>query len=251
MRTRRGAILALVLAALAGHAHPALAEERAGCGDRSPSLGSLVTTAPGNLKRLPSAQTAAWLAFGAAGSAAAHAADRNVSERLSNASQLHETFESGAIIGGTPFQLTSAFATYVFGRASGRPCVATIGAELFRAQLMAEALTVGLKHVVRRNRPEGSGYSFPSGHTTVSFASATVLQQHFGWKVGLPAYGVAAYVAASRVQMKRHYVSDVAFGAALGIAAGRTIAFGRKRQLRLEPALTPGGAGASVTWTGK
>ena len=75
------------------------------------------------------------------------------------------------------------------------------------------------KQATRRSRPEGTGYSFPSGHTTVTFASATVLQRHFGWKVGLPAYAVASYVAASRVEMKRHYLSDVAFGAALGIVA--------------------------------
>ena len=103
----------------------------------------------------------------------------------------------------------------------------------------------------RRNRPEGSGYSFPSGHTTVSFASATVLHQYFGWKIGAPAYAAAAYVAASRVQMKRHYLSDVAFGAALGIVSGRTVAFGARRQFKLEPTLTPGGAGALMRWTGQ
>jgi membrane-associated phospholipid phosphatase len=61
---------------------------------------------------------------------------------------------------------------------------------LIHAQLMAEGLTFMIKQATRRSRPEGSGYSFPSGHATVTFASATVLQRHFGWKVGLPAYAV-------------------------------------------------------------
>jgi membrane-associated phospholipid phosphatase len=82
----------------------------------------------------------------------------------------------------------------------------------------------------------------------VSFASATVLQQHFGWKVGVPAYALASYVALSRVQMKRHYLSDVAFGAALGVAAGRTITIGRSKQLQLQPMVTDGGGGVQFSW---
>ena len=56
----------------------------------------------------------------------------------------------------------------------------------------------------------------------VSFASAAVLQEHFGWKVGLAAYAGAAYVATSRLSERQHYLSDVVFGAAVGIAAGST-----------------------------
>jgi membrane-associated phospholipid phosphatase len=105
---------------------------------------------------------------------------------------------------------------------------------------------------VRRQRPEGSGFAFPSGHTTVSFASATVLQQHFGWKAGAPAYALASYIALSRVQMQRHYLSDVAFGAALGIAAGRTIVIGsERRRVRLEPLVVGGGGGVQFNWLGR
>ena len=108
-------------------------------------------------------------------------------------------------------------------------------------------LVAGRPAVPQLARPEGAGFSFPSGHATITFASATVLQQHFGWKVGVPAYAVASYVAASRVQMKRHYFSDVVFGAALGIAAGRTATLANGRLL-VAPIATPGGAGASFTW---
>jgi membrane-associated phospholipid phosphatase len=115
---------------------------------------------------------------------------------------------------------------------------------------MAEGLTIGIKEATRRSRPEGAGFSFPSGHTTAAFASATVLQQHFGWKVGIPAYAVAAYVGASRVEMRRHYLSDVAFGAALGIVAGRTVTIGHQRLL-ITPMATPEGAAAGFTWLGR
>src|SRR5581483_11928226 len=115
-------------------------------------------------------------------------------------------------------------------------------------ELMSEMLVFGIKQATRRSRPEGSGYSFPSGHTTVAFASATVLQQHFGWKAGVPAYAVASYVAASRVEMNKHHLSDVVFGAALGIAAGRTIPVGRGHGLTVTPIVTDnGGAGAGFS----
>jgi len=126
-----------------------------------------------------------------------------------------------------------------------------VGAALFRAQLIAQGLTLALKETSRRSRPEGGGFSFPSGHTAMSFASATVLQQEFGWKVGIPAYAVASYVAASRVQMKRHYLSDVTFGAALGIVAGRTVPIGHGRRLLVTPMATPSGAAAGFTFLGK
>jgi membrane-associated phospholipid phosphatase len=126
-------------------------------------------------------------------------------------------------------------------------CVARVGADLIQAQLLAEGLTFVFKEATRRSRPEGTGFSFPSGHTTVTFASATVLQRHFGWKVGLPAYAVASYVAMSRVEMKKHYLSDVAFGAALGIAAGRTVPIGHGQRLLISPMASPSGVGASFS----
>ena len=121
-----------------------------------------------------------------------------------------------------------------------------------RAQILAEVMTVGIKHAVRRERPDLSGtFSFPSGHTSVSFASATVLQRHYGWKFGLPAYSVAGYVALSRVQMRRHYLSDVAFGAMVGILAGRTVTVGHGRKLELAPVATPRGAAVSFRLIGR
>ncbi len=137
-------------------------------------------------------------------------------------------------------------ATYAIGRAAGWPRMTVVGADLFRAELLVQVLTMGMKESVRRRRPEGRGFAFPSGHTTVSFASATVLQQHLGWRMGAP-----AYVALSGVQMKRHYLSDVAFGAALGIAASRTVTLGHEKRMHLSPMAADGGAGVQFTWVGR
>ena len=142
-------------------------------------------------------------------------------------------------------------ATYSIGRITGNQKVAVIGADLMRAQFVSQAVTQTIKFSVGRTRPDGTSLSFPSGHTSSAFATAAVLQRNLGWKAGIPAYGVAAYVGASRIQMKRHYLSDVAFGAAIGIMAGRTVTIGRgSARFAVAPAAAPGGAGVNFTWVG-
>lgn len=217
-----------------------------------PSWRRLFTDTYSELKQLPSRDNLEWFALGLAMAAGAHTVDNDVLHKLSDTPSLRPAARPGAVLGSTPFQLAGAFTMFTVGRMTNHPRVAHVGGDLIRAQLLAEGLAVGIKQSVRRPRPEGSGFSFPSGHTTVSFASATVLQRHFGWKVGAPAYGVAGYIALSRVQMRRHYSSDVALGAALGIIAGRTITIGHaNKAVQLEPMATPGGAAVQFRWTGR
>jgi membrane-associated phospholipid phosphatase len=71
--------------------------------------------------------------------------------------------------------------------------------------------------------PPSNSLSFPSGHSASAFATAGVLQRHYGWEVGVPAAVVAAYVATARVHDNKHYLSDVIFGGTMGIAAERTV----------------------------
>ena len=80
-----------------------------------------------------------------------------------------------------------------------------------------------LKYAFKRNRPGGSEdrSSFPSGHTTTSFATATSLTYAYGWKAALIAYPMAAFVASSRLAKGTHWFSDVVAGAFLGYWVGR------------------------------
>jgi membrane-associated phospholipid phosphatase len=203
----------------------------------------------GDFKRLPSRGTAVWLTLGAGTAALSRPVDTRVSDLFAPTNG-GGVFSAGALIGGTPLQLGAAFATYAIGRATDSPRAWSVGADLVRAQLVAQTTTVAFKYAFGRVRPDGSARSFPSGHTAVSFASATVLDRYFGWKAGVPAFALASYVAASRVETRRHYLSDVAFGAALGIAAGRTVTVGvGSARFAVAPAAAPGGGGISLTWT--
>lgn len=205
-----------------------------------------------DFRHLPSKDTLTWLSIGAVAATVGHSVDRPVSRSLSTSPMLDGVFESGATVGGARLQLAGALTTYTIGRITNSPTVALVGGDLLRAQIIAQALTAGVKMSARRTRPDGTQYSFPSGHTSVTFASATVLQRDLGWKAGVPAYAVATYVAASRIQEKRHFLSDVAFGAAIGIIAGRTVTIGHgERQFALTPLAAPGGGGVSFTWLGQ
>jgi len=202
----------------------------------------------GDFKRLPSRETLTWLGIGAVAALAAHPADESTSRRLAQSPPLDYTFDAGEILGGASFQFLGSTATYLTGRATGRHRVAAVGADLLRAQILTQTVTAAIKHAAQRQRPDGTSYSFPSGHSSVSFASATVLQRHYGWKTGTLAYGVATYVAISRIQEERHFLSDVAFGAAVGIAAGRTVTVGvGESRLAISPTFTRGGGGVSLS----
>jgi membrane-associated phospholipid phosphatase len=181
-----------------------------------------------------------------------HQFDRRVTTTFSSSVGLGSVAGAGNAIGSMQVQLGTALATYALGKATHSAAATALGSDLFRAQVVAQTLTQGIKLAAGRTRPDGTQYSFPSGHTSSAFATATVIQRHFGWKAGIPAYGLASYVAASRVQTKRHYLSDVAFGAALGIVAGRTVTIGLgDARFAVAPAVAPGGAGVSFTWLGK
>ena len=63
----------------------------------------------------------------------------------------------------------------------------------------------------------------PRGHSADTFALATVIAGHPGFRWSLIGYAAASYVAMSRLHENVHYLSDVVFGAAVGSIAGTTV----------------------------
>jgi membrane-associated phospholipid phosphatase len=174
----------------------------------------------GDFKHFPSWDTAAWLAGGGALALAVHPADDDLNARLA---KHRGFFRAGGHIGSVYVQGGTGIVTYIIGRRIRNEKVKHLGTDLLSSQIVAQAITQAIKISVRRDRPDHSNkHSFPSGHASSTFASATVLQRHLGWKAALPTYTIASYVAISRMHENRHHLSDVVFGAALGVAAGRT-----------------------------
>lgn len=105
-------------------------------------------------------------------------------------------------------------------------------------------LTAGLKQAFPEWRPDHSDRkSFPSGHTSLSFAAAASLQNRYGWKVGLPAQLVATFVGVSRIEARKHHWYDVAVGAAIGETSGFLLTSKRNGSVHMLPWGDTHGAG--------
>ena len=80
---------------------------------------------------------------------------------------------------------------------------------------------LGLKSIVHEERPDGSSNnSFPSGHTATAFAGAEFLWQEYKDKsiwYGIAGYAVATGTGLFRIYNNRHWLTDVAAGAGIGI----------------------------------
>jgi len=205
-----------------------------------------------DVKHLPSKQNLYLTAIGGGLAAAVHPADVSFNARLrSHYDTVNTAFLPGKYVGNTPEQVAGSIGTYVFGRLFDQPKVAHLGMDLVQAQILTELLVQPLKFATRRTRPDGSNQqSFPSGHAAVTFASATVIERHLGWRKSLLGYTIASYVAASRLHDNRHYLSDVVFGAAVGSIAGRTVVHHASDYWAFTPvALPDGGVALMVTRT--
>lgn len=107
-----------------------------------------------------------------------------------------------------------------------------------RALTMMSALsvnglaTLGLKAIRDNKCPNGKKWGWPSGHTSSSFTVASVLDEFYGPKVGIPAYALASVVGCRMMDAGDHWGSDVVFGATLGWVVGHTIA-GKHKELEI------------------
>jgi membrane-associated phospholipid phosphatase len=119
--------------------------------------------------------------------------------------------------------------TYVIGLVKHDKKLQQDGIYMAGGYLLSAVLTQSIKRIVDRKRPfetyafiikrdnEDAGRSFPSGHTSSAFCTATVLALRYRqWYVVVPAYIFAGSVAWARMYQGVHYPSDVFAGALLG-----------------------------------
>jgi membrane-associated phospholipid phosphatase len=130
------------------------------------------------------------------------------------------------VITGTPVTMA------IVGLASHDNEVLRNAAVMAAGTAVSYGIALGLKYTVKRDRPfvtypedfsdktghdYSDSYSFPSGHSTTAFATATALTIEYPkWYVIVPSYAYAGTVAYSRMHLGVHYPSDVLAGALIG-----------------------------------
>ncbi len=114
--------------------------------------------------------------------------------------------------------------------------------------LLNDFFTTSLKNKFQRYRPNtdkgfnkwdgGDGprinKSFPSGHTSNAFSTATLFSTIYKQKkwVAPVAFSLASLVGVSRIYNNAHWASDVLAGAAVGVVSAKTMIFLDKQLLK-------------------
>ena len=91
--------------------------------------------------------------------------------------------------------------------------------------------------------------SFPSGHSTGAWATATILAHQYPDKGIVPvlAFSGAALVSYSRIAVGAHWLSDVVVGALIGVGSARSVISATDRRALPRAGQTPLHLGVSVT----
>jgi len=143
----------------------------------------------------------------------------------------------GLNYGGRPaYALVLLGGAYAGGRLAGEPELSSSAAHVVGALLASGAVNGTLKFVVGRERPSATDdplhfrpfnasnrwQSFPSGHAVVAFSLATSVSEEAGrpWVTALT-FGGATLVGWSRIYDDKHWTSDVAGGALVGVVVSR------------------------------
>ena len=177
-------------------------------------------------------------------------ADRALAHHLQDSSTQANRFFKDASKGieylADPGAIVIGVSLYGIGRIAKWRDVADLGLHGAEAAVLSGTVTALAKGFAGRARPyvsadtsphdfkfgrgfrSGGGYvSFPSGHTTVAFAAASVVTSESQrwwpngiWFVAPAMYGGATLVGLSRMYNNAHWASDVALGAAIGTFSG-------------------------------
>ena len=138
-----------------------------------------------------------------------------------------------------PPLIALSVATAITGLVLRRPTIAVAGLRMLSAHVLATAIKTRVKRTVDRTRPyvltEEGDYaierggshdprlnSFPSGHTAGAVAVAEAVARTFP-KGGWLARSWAVAIAAIQIPRCAHYPSDIAAGAAIGLAGDRLV----------------------------
>ncbi|PCI34104.1 MAG: hypothetical protein COB60_06790 [Flavobacteriaceae bacterium] len=101
------------------------------------------------------------------------------------------------------------------------------GKNVFIATTGTYLITNGLKNLLHKTRPDGSNAdSMPSGHSSMSFAAATVLYEEYkntNKTIAYSGFATSSAVVYFRMANNKHWVSDTLVGAGIGIAVAKLV----------------------------
>lgn len=185
--------------------------------------------------------------LGTGATAAFHPLDNDIKNELSSNPVFNHDFNNfieksfaPLVIGGV-----SIFAL-IIANETGRSKMTLAMESVIESFVLTMAFTWVGKVAINRQRPNGSKHSLPSGHTSAAFSTATVLTSFYGVKAAIPSYLLASLVGFSRMDINKHFLTDVLAGAILGTTIGLgTSAFHKKEHPKyfISPLIIPYGTG--------
>jgi hypothetical protein len=108
--------------------------------------------------------------------------------------------------------------------------------------------TWGLKTLGDKERPNAeNSKSFTSGHATAGFFGAGFIYRRYGPRWGVPAYVVAAYTGATRVDGERHYMDDVISSFSLSLMSNWLFTTPISDRVAVNPMLADDRVGFSIS----
>ena len=91
--------------------------------------------------------------------------------------------------------------------------------EFYMRMLCTQGLTSLIKISLNKTefglRPNGGGYAFPSGHTSLAFQASFFIHKYYGYEYSVPAFALAGLTSYSRVKGKHHSYKDIIGGIVL------------------------------------
>lgn len=144
----------------------------------------------------------------------------------------------GNALGNGLYVYPTLLAASIAGKVAGSRGVYGVSSRALKSTLLAGVSVIIVKSIIGRERPfvnnnpfkfhpinfKDKTNSFPSGHTTLAFALATSFAREIkGTWDDVLFYSMATATAYARMHDNKHWMSDVVFGAGLGITATRFI----------------------------